>query len=366
MPPWMWAASGWSGRCPESCEPMKRVLIAALAAVLTVSAFTGAAVLTGRFKNSVVPVAHAIPMSTTISLPSASAKLESAQGPALTSGAALCAAVTPATPDAVEAAIATTERKAGEEQAKAEAEAKAKAEAAAKAKAAQLTALKTSGKTLGSGVINAADVRLRSESSTSSSILATLSKGTAVTVLAQSDGWYAVSCNDTTGYVAQQYVTMGDSLPADTTTDDTAADDNSANDSTADDSSSVPSSGSGSSAVSIAYQYLGVPYVYGGASPSGFDCSGFTMYVYSQLGVSLPHGATPQLNYGASVSRSDLQPGDLVFFSDYGYAASHVGIYVGDGQFIHASSSSSNGYCVCVSSLTSGYYDSHYAGARRF
>ena len=124
--------------------------------------------------------------------------------------------------------------------------------------------------------------------------------------------------------------------------------------------------GSGSSAVSIAYQYLGVPYVYGGASPSGFDCSGFTMYVYSQLGISLPHGATPQLNYGASVSRSDLQPGDLVFFSDYGYAASHVGIYVGDGQFIHASSSSSNGYCVCVSSLTSGYYDSHYAGARRF
>ena len=99
---------------------MKRVLIAALAAVLTVSAFTGAAVLTGRFKNSVVPVAHAIPMSTTISLPSASAKLESAQGPALTSGAALCAAVTPATPDAVEAAIATTERKAAEEQAKAD------------------------------------------------------------------------------------------------------------------------------------------------------------------------------------------------------------------------------------------------------
>lgn len=346
---------------------MKRVLIAALAAVLTVSAFTGAAVLTGRFKNSVVPVAHAIPMSTTISLPSASAKLESAQGPALTSGAALCAAVTPATPDAVEAAIATTERKAAEEQAKAEAEAKAKAEAAAKAKAAQLTALKTSGKTLGSGVINAADVRLRSESSTSSSILATLSKGTAVTVLAQSDGWYAVSYNDTTGYVAQQYVTMGDSLPADDTAGDTGtADDNNSGDSTADDSSSVPSSGSGSSAVSIAYQYLGVPYVYGGASPSGFDCSGFTMYVYSQLGVSLPHGATPQLNYGASVSRSDLQPGDLVFFSDYGYAASHVGIYVGDGQFIHASSSSSNGYCVCVSSLTSGYYDSHYAGARRF
>lgn len=349
---------------------MKRVLIAALAAVLTVSAFTGAAVLTGRFKNSVVPVAHAIPMSATISLPSASAKLESAQGPALTSGAALCAAVTPATPDAVEAAIATTERKAAEEQAKAEAEAKAKAEAAAKAKAAQLTALKTSGKTLGSGVINAADVRLRSESSTSSSILATLSKGTAVTVLAQSDGWYAVSCNNTTGYVAQQYVTMGDSLPADTTTDDAAADDNSANDSTADDSSSVPSSGSGSSAVSIAYQYLGVPYVYGGASPSGFDCSGFTMYIYKQFGYSLPHSATSQWLSGMGTkiySISELQPGDLVFFNDpsrnKGKACSHAGIYIGNGQHVHASSSRNGG--VITSDLTSGYYNTYFVGGLR-
>ena len=244
-----------------------------------------------------------------------------------------------------------------EAKAKAEAEAKAKAAAEAKAKAAaQLTAAASSGTTLGDGVINASDVRLRSDANTSSSILATLSKGTAVTVLTQSGSWYAVSYNGTNGYVAQQYVTLGTSLPAEDT-GSSAANDN---------VSSVPPSSSGSSAVSIAYQYLGVPYVYGGASPSGFDCSGFTMYVYNQLGISLPHGATPQLKYGTYVSRSELQPGDLVFFSDGSYPASHVGIYVGDDQFIHASSSTGNGYCVCVSSLNTNYYSRNFVGGRRF
>ena len=109
-------------------------------------------------------------------------------------------------------------------------------------------------------------------------------------------------------------------------------------------------SASGSSIVSIAQQYLGVPYVYGGSSASGFDCSGFTMYVFAQVGIKLPHGATSQLSYGTEVSRSDLQPGDLGFFQDYGYTASHVGIYIGGDQFIHASSS---------------YYNNHYLTARR-
>ena len=318
---------------------MKRVLTAALAVIVMISAVTGVTVLTGRLKNSVVPVAHAIPLNASVSLPSASSKLENAAGPAMTSGAALCAVVTPATPDAVETAVATIQRKA----------------------ASQLMATMNSGKSLGSGVINGSDVRLRSDANTSSSILATLSRGTSVTVLAESGSWYAVSYNGTAGYVAKQYVTLGDSLPADTGSTDTSADS-----STDTGSSTVPSGSYGSSAVSIAYQYLGVPYVYGGASPSGFDCSGFTMYVYAQLGVSLPHGATPQLNYGTYVSRSDLQPGDLVFFSDGSYPASHVGIYVGDDQFIHASSSSSNGYCVCVSSLNSNYYSRNFVGGRRF
>jgi cell wall-associated NlpC family hydrolase len=98
----------------------------------------------------------------------------------------------------------------------------------------------------------------------------------------------------------------------------------------------VDPGGSGhSGAVGIAQRYLGVPYVYGGASPSGFDCSGLAMYVYSQLGVGLSHGATDQQHSTTPVPISALQPGDLVFFGNAGYSY-HVGIYVGGGSMIHA------------------------------
>ncbi|MDX6506072.1 MAG: peptidoglycan DL-endopeptidase CwlO [Gaiellaceae bacterium] len=109
--------------------------------------------------------------------------------------------------------------------------------------------------------------------------------------------------------------------------------------------------------VGIAMQYLGRPYVWGGASPSGFDCSGLVMYVYGQIGVSLPHSSYAQYGYGSPVSRGDLQPGDLVFFDGLG----HVGIYVGNGSFIHAPHT---GDVVKISSL-SGWYAATYVGARR-
>jgi peptidoglycan DL-endopeptidase CwlO len=109
--------------------------------------------------------------------------------------------------------------------------------------------------------------------------------------------------------------------------------------------------------VGIAMRYLGTPYVWGGASPSGFDCSGFIMYVYAQIGVSLPHNAAMQYGYGSPVDRSQLQPGDLVFFNGLG----HAGIYIGGGQFIHSPHS---GDVVKISSL-SGWYDSTWVGARR-
>jgi cell wall-associated NlpC family hydrolase len=109
--------------------------------------------------------------------------------------------------------------------------------------------------------------------------------------------------------------------------------------------------------VAIAMRYLGVPYVWGGASPSGFDCSGLVMYVYAQVGVSLPHYTGAQWNAGVPVSRDDLQPGDLVFFNGLG----HVGIYIGGNQFIHAPHT---GTVVQISSLT-GWYAATYDGARR-
>ena len=112
-----------------------------------------------------------------------------------------------------------------------------------------------------------------------------------------------------------------------------------------------------SSVVSIAEQYLGVPYRWGGASPSGFDCSGLVMYVYAQVGVSLPHSSYSQYGMGSPVSRGDLQPGDLVFFDGLG----HVGIYVGGNSFIHAPHT---GDVVKISSI-SGWYASTYVGARR-
>jgi peptidoglycan DL-endopeptidase CwlO len=110
--------------------------------------------------------------------------------------------------------------------------------------------------------------------------------------------------------------------------------------------------------VGIAMRYLGTPYVWGGSSPGGFDCSGLVAYVYGQLGVSLPHYTGAQWSVGVPVSSSDLQAGDLVFFD----GLNHVGIYIGGGQFIHAPHT---GDVVKISSLSESWYASTYVGARR-
>ncbi|SHI49545.1 Cell wall-associated hydrolase, NlpC family [Clostridium cavendishii DSM 21758] len=125
--------------------------------------------------------------------------------------------------------------------------------------------------------------------------------------------------------------------------------------------SSRGGSSSGSAVVQYAYNFIGRPYVFGAAGPKVFDCSGLTQYVYARFGVSLGHYTGSQWGAGSSVSRGNLQPGDLVFFNTYG-PISHVGIYVGGGDFIHAPSS---GKTVTVSSLGESYYASRYAGARR-
>lgn len=113
--------------------------------------------------------------------------------------------------------------------------------------------------------------------------------------------------------------------------------------------------------IEYAKQFMGVNYVFGGASPKGFDCSGYTMYVFNKFGISLPHSAKAQANLGVAVSKSDLIPGDLVFFETYKPGISHVGIYIGSGNFLEASSSRG----IAITKLSSSYYKSRYMGATR-
>ena len=114
--------------------------------------------------------------------------------------------------------------------------------------------------------------------------------------------------------------------------------------------------------LSMARQYLGVPYVWAGRSPSGFDCSGFIYFVFDQMGYGLPRMADGQFEVGIPVSRNALQPGDLVFFSTYEPGPSHVGIYLGNGQFIHASSGAGS---VTITPMSKAFYVERYVGARR-
>ncbi|MBP2651029.1 MAG: spore cortex-lytic enzyme [Firmicutes bacterium] len=114
--------------------------------------------------------------------------------------------------------------------------------------------------------------------------------------------------------------------------------------------------------VRFARQYLGTPYVWAGRSASGFDCSGFVSYVFGHFGVDLPRMADEQFDVGLAVSRQDIRPGDMVFFTTYEVGPSHVGIYVGGDYFIHASSGAGE---VTLTSLSKPYYQERYLGARR-
>lgn len=122
-------------------------------------------------------------------------------------------------------------------------------------------------------------------------------------------------------------------------------------------------SATATSVINTAKQYMGVPYVWGGETPTGFDCSGFTQYVLKQNGITVPRTAAEQYQKGVTIMKSNLKPGDLVFFTTYKPGASHNGIYLGDGKFIHASSGAKQ---VTISSLDEAYYTEKYIGARRY
>ena len=263
----------------------------------------------------------------------------------------------------------------------------------------------------GAGCTTGSSLRLRAEPSTSASVVTTLDKSVAVAILDDSvDGWYKIAYNGSTGYVSSDYLIIDQDnifttygrVPEGTVNVRAAATTESESLATIDAGTVVTVNGlvngwydvtceygtegyirsdllvltsnatsdKGSSIVETALSHLGTRYVYGGASAGGFDCSGFTMYIYKQFGYSLPHSATSQWLSGMGTkiySISELQPGDLVFFNDpsrnKGKACSHAGIYIGNGQHVHASSSRNGG--VITSDLTSGYYNTYFVGGLR-
>ena len=215
---------------------------------------------------------------------------------------------------------------------------------------------------LGKGSVDPAVANLRSGPSTASSLVAQLKAGETVQIIGFNTNWYKVTYGSKTGYIRSDLVTLLEKPAQNYGTAATLT----TNGSTGTGVSSSSTS-AGQKIADYALQYVGYRYVYGGADPSGFDCSGFVYYLCKAMGYTVPRTASNQWAAGyASVSWSDLKPGDLVFFTKTYHSSkyiTHVGIYVGNGQFIHSSSPSSGG--VIYSSLVTGYYSTRYVGAVR-
>lgn len=262
------------------------------------------------------------------------------------------------------------------------------------------------------GTVNSGDttLRVRAESNTSSEVLTKLSHGTQVEVLTAVDnGWYQISYEDITGYVSGEFLSIAEAEAAALPVEEepvyvrvtegplnirsTPSTDGekvgrlatgrvvevisqldgwyeiesgyiSADYAVVVDAAEAAQSGRGQEIADYALQFVGYPYVYGGSSPKGFDCSGFTSYVYKQFGYSLNRTASGQLDNGYAVSMGELQPGDLVIFKKGGSSkpASHVGLYIGNNQFVHASTSRVG---VIVSGMDEAYYTTGFVGGRR-
>ena len=222
---------------------------------------------------------------------------------------------------------------------------------------------------LGYGTINSSSVNLRSGPGTNYSSVAVASVGSKCYILGLNNGWYKVIYNSVTCYVRSDFVDLTE-IPYENQKSPNSPQyyrrgkSIGAAPSSAVSGSPVSSgSATGQQILAKAQQYLGTPYVWGGASPAGFDCSGFVYYVLKCFGYSPDRTPAGQYSMGTYVAKENLQVGDIVFFANtYNSGISHVGIYAGNGQFIHSPNSRST---VSYSSLTSGYWAEHYYGARR-
>lgn len=227
---------------------------------------------------------------------------------------------------------------------------------------------------LGYGAVNGTDVNLRSGPGTSYGSVGRVNSGESLYIIGLNEGWYKVLYGDNPCYIRSDFLSLTEypyenqaspnspkyfrggtaigNLPSGP----------SSQESQESQEPQVPPA-SGDEILAEAQKYLGIPYVNGGASPSGFDCSGFVYYVLRQCGYSSYRTPADQWNQGTQVDKANLEPGDIVFFANtYSSGLSHVGIYAGDGQFIHSPNSRST---VSYSDLTSGYWSDHYYGARR-
>lgn len=182
------------------------------------------------------------------------------------------------------------------------------------------------------GVVTASALNVRTAPSTDASTLGLLPYGTSVQLVERVGEWYKINFQNQAGYIFGTYVSVKEPTAYDKRMQ----------------------------LLEIAKTYIGTPYLYGGTTPSGFDCSGFVQYVYNKMGISLPRTSYSQATVGTQISYENLVPGDIVCF---GYdSINHVGIYVGDGMYIH---SPQTGYTVCIAPMATRVANGNFRYGRR-